>query len=1222
MRARRWRGLLRWSGWLLLAIVVLAAVALLAAPRLLDVPAVRAKLERTLSDAAGGRLTWDALDVRLLPTPRATIRGATAQIPGAVDARIEEAQVDLRLLALLAGRVELQHVRIVHAVVRVAVQASTDSAPAPRVDPITAYRNAVQPVADAVRRLAPSLSLSLEDATLHVSVPGLPDVVQVNLNAQGRTSAQGIALTATAAGKLWERIGLKAQLDYADLAAHVEAEGAGLKPQTLIDHYLAGAVVGLTLPQSSARAKLDTDGRKVFSAQLITDVPALTLMRDGAQVELQAVHIEADAKSSGADLEVQLKALRLGELVPAASGVLRVVSATGGKAEATLDVPALDLERLRALATTLAGNEPIVKGYLSRIRGGRVSDLHVSAQAASMDGLTDMKAIDVRLTLAGGAMLVPYVEQLVDEIGGEAALSAGVIRAKGVAGRLAQTRIANGTFEYDLSNEHMRIGSAFSLDLAQGVEVTRRLLSPSDRAQLDVLHTVSGRAEGQAAIALTPRDWKVNVAVTRSDSRVVVRGLPWPVSVREGQVTVTPTRVSVDGAAGALGTSTFRGAGAELVTAGRLRIDAAHGFATVALAPLLAWLREQEGLSDQLAPLQSVAGTAEVTLKRLSGRPDQPDTLNFDASVSPRQARVQLAGLPEPVQLDGGTLSVTPRTLRVDAVGAALLDARARVSASIADLRAKPLKVEASATDGAAGGQLITWVWERTQAPPRLLPKAATRFAVQRLTWSASGPIDVQASAALADGPALEADLSWEPESLNVRSLRIEDAESKATLRLAMRGRMLDWKFNGVLTGRSVASIFARVSGEHPGKLEGDFSATIDRDLRGRSTAHGRLTGQVLHLDALLGRPLRIPRIDIDASGDLVRINQATVEYEQQRATLRGQIRNGAAGPKIDADIDTPGIDIDALLPPAQHDEATAPTPKKKTPQALDIWPLAFEGTLRLRAGFLEYERRRVEPVIATLTLEPERVRLEAAQAMLCGVAFPFTAEITPRDIGVSGRVEAKQQQLATTARCLTEENVLLTGTFDLNATLHTRGKRDELLQNLQGLVDVHARDGKVMKFGLLGNILSAKSVTSVLKGQVNFGDQGFDYRSITLRGKIGDGQFRVVEGAFDSAAVGLAATGTVRLKDYNGNLTVLVAPFTTIDRITRSIPIIGYILGGALTSIAVGVTGDIRNPTVVPLDPRAITSELVGIFQRTLKLPSKLLEPLQRSATPAQPPR
>jgi hypothetical protein len=480
----------------------------------------------------------------------------------------------------------------------------------------------------------------------------------------------------------------------------------------------------------------------------------------------------------------------------------------------------------------------------------------------------------------------------------------------------------------------------------------------------------------------------------------------------------------------------------------------------------------------------------------------------------------------------------------------------------------------------------------------------------------------VRANAALAEGPNLETDLAWEPEALNVRTLRIEDKDSNATLGLAMRGRMLDWKFAGVLTGRSVASIFASSTGEHPGRLEGEFSATVDRDLRGRSTAHGRLTGQVLHLDALLGRPLRIPRIDLDADGDLVRIKEATIEYAQQRATLRGQVRNGPSGPRIDADIDTPGIVIDALLPSPEA-AATAPAPgTQKTPTALDIWPLAAEGEVRLRAGFLEYQRYRVEPVTATLTLEAERVRLDATQARLCGVAFPFTAELTPQDVGVSARIEAKGQQLGATVQCLSDQKVLLTGTFDLAAMLHTRGQRDELLQKMQGTVDAKARDGKVMKFGLLGNILSVKSVSSVLKGNVKLGDQGFDYRSITLRGKIADGQFQVQESAFDSPALGLAATGSVRLHDWDTKLTVLVAPFSRLDQLTRKIPIIGYILGGALTSIAVGVTGDIRNPTVVPLDPRAITAELVGIFQRTLNLPSKLLEPLQNNAKPAEAPR
>ncbi len=77
------------------------------------------------------------------------------------------------------------------------------------------------------------------------------------------------------------------------------------------------------------------------------------------------------------------------------------------------------------------------------------------------------------------------------------------------------------------------------------------------------------------------------------------------------------------------------------------------------------------------------------------------------------------------------------------------------------------------------------------------------------------------------------------------------------------------------------------------------------------------------------------------------------------------------------------------------------------------------------------------------------------------------------------------------------------------------------------------------------------------------------------------------------------------------------------MDRLARKVPILGYIMGGALTSLPVGVSGDIRNPLVVPLGPSAVTSELVGIFERTLKLPGHLL-PLERgdaSQGPASPP-
>jgi hypothetical protein len=72
-----------------------------------------------------------------------------------------------------------------------------------------------------------------------------------------------------------------------------------------------------------------------------------------------------------------------------------------------------------------------------------------------------------------------------------------------------------------------------------------------------------------------------------------------------------------------------------------------------------------------------------------------------------------------------------------------------------------------------------------------------------------------------------------------------------------------------------------------------------------------------------------------------------------------------------------------------------------------------------------------------------------------------------------------------------------------------------------------------------------------------------------------------------------------------------MVAPSARLDRMVRKIPVLGYVIGGAFTSIPVAVTGDIRKPIVAPLESRAIESEVMGVFERTFKLPGKIVEPL-----------
>ena len=289
------------------------------------------------------------------------------------------------------------------------------------------------------------------------------------------------------------------------------------------------------------------------------------------------------------------------------------------------------------------------------------------------------------------------------------------------------------------------------------------------------------------------------------------------------------------------------------------------------------------------------------------------------------------------------------------------------------------------------------------------------------------------------------------------------------------------------------------------------------------------------------------------------------------------------------------------------------------TPPWRGIWPLPLTGTLNVRAGFVQYQRYRAAPVAAKFVLEHERVHVTATEVAVCGISFPFVADLTPGGVVASVALEAKDRQLEATVRCLSEESALVTGTFDLRGELHTEGRRDELIDHLAGTLEVRIHEGEIRKLALLGNILALKNVTRLFsRGVPNIGNAGFHYREITATGSFGGGKFTLEQGALDSDAMGLVANGTVGLRDERADLTVLVAPFGSLDRLVRRLPLLGYVIGGALTSIPVGVSGSLRNPLVLPLGPEAVTSQLVGIFERTLKLPGKLLPSAKGGSKPA----
>jgi len=591
------------------------------------------------------------------------------------------------------------------------------------------------------------------------------------------------------------------------------------------------------------------------------------------------------------------------------------------------------------------------------------------------------------------------------------------------------------------------------------------------------------------------------------------------------------------------------------------------------------------------------------------------DILKTDAAVG-------LRDLPGPVRLTGGSVEIDPRTLKINRAALSMLDAQAQVSATISDYRTERSQAAASIAEGVVGDALLDWIWKLAQAPPHLKLKAPVRIAVRRIAWGPQRALELAATGRFGAGPEVAVEFGWTPEALDIRRAVIKDERSDATVALLAKGRLLEGRFTGTLHSTSIGA--ALKDAQVPsGNAAGDLRFAYDRDNPRRTTAEGHLKGESLDLAWLVRRPVKIARIDLATDDTTLRIREAAVDWAGQRATIRGEIRRSASGPVIDAQLDSPGLDLDVLLPRGDKTAAVAQPESASGPKvaASGLWPLPVTGRITARADFVQRGRRKVAPVAATLVLEERRARLDLTQVQWCGISLPLSVEATPQGLVASARITAQQQQLEKTAHCLTNEGVLITGDFDLKAEISAEGTIPHLLGSMKGTVTAEARNGKVMKFALLGNILSMQNVAALFeKGGPKLDAAGFPYRTIHVAGHFEKGRFIVDESAFRSDGLGLVATGWISLLDYQSRLTVLVAPFSRVDEFVRKVPLVGYIIGGAFTSVPVAVTGDIRDPRVVPLGPGAVTSELTGIFERTLKLPVKLIAPLDGSRE-AQPP-
>jgi hypothetical protein len=363
-----------------------------------------------------------------------------------------------------------------------------------------------------------------------------------------------------------------------------------------------------------------------------------------------------------------------------------------------------------------------------------------------------------------------------------------------------------------------------------------------------------------------------------------------------------------------------------------------------------------------------------------------------------------------------------------------------------------------------------------------------------------------------------------------------------------------------------------------------------------------------------LGEPLTIMEGSVNVSTEIsdnaihrkIDLKSTNLRWGKNSLTIAGEIRSTKYDLLLEMNLNADVLawnQIDVLFKHISKQKAQSKRPRRKT---------NLMGTFHVKSNSLLWDIYTVRPLEAEVRFTPQKVTVAVHRADICGISFRGLMNWSDQMLDLYFVPTASNYELAAMLTCLTAQRDLATGTYHLNGEILAKAKLEAITRSLTGQLAFSATDGRIYRFGLLAKLLAILNVTEIYRGEIPdlIGD-GFAYRTMTANAKLQGGKIIMQECAIDGVAMGIACEGEIDLTDQQMDLIILVAPFKTVDRIVEILPLIGNVLGGKLISIPFKAKGDLNDPTVYALPPTAVGSGILGILERTLKLPITIIQPV-----------
>ena len=824
-----------------------------------------------------------------------------------------------------------------------------------------------------------------------------------------------------------------------------------------------------------------------------------------------------------------------------------------------------------------------------------------------------MDALRFQAGLSGGSIHIPGADLALEEVGAEVTMAKGILEGKGIAARLGNARATGGSLRIGFADDDPPFHAEFQADadVAELPPLLRRLVQGGAfREELDRIREVRGDASGQ--VVLGERLSSIGVRFTASKVRLAAKydRIPFPVAVDGGRVSYDGASVAVTDLDGRVGKSSFSGVTGRLDLSKAMPLSVPSGRAHLDLGELYPWIISFDGIRGMGKEIRSLRGVADVGPLSLAGPLHGAGDWTFDAAGTLSGLELDTPLLPGPLSAPTGRFRIRPASATVSGFEASLLDAIVRGSAEFRYSGEGVLQA-AGSLEGEIGQEATGWASSRLQVPPEFAIHAPLSATAAVFSWEKGGRVSFKGDFHRPGGAELSVSLRQTPEELTIDSLVLRDTESAASLTLHLGPKDVRLNFKGALY-RSTAEKFAALPG-HPFRyLKGELTLSVDLESPGRSEATGTLEGEGIRIPWEPLDPLLIRSASLSAEGKKIRVVSSDLAWREIPFRLSGEGSFSGEGLEADVDVTTGDVPLERLLSQTPGPAKTAA--ESGGPPVADagyrLPKLPVRGVLRLRSDSIRYGRWTANSVTARGELGAESLHVEVSEGDLCGFPLQVSATLDSKGLAVELQTSASGKDLKAPLLCLLDQRIDATGSYQFATRLSARGGDPEaLLRSIEGTWELTARDGRIYKWSTLSKILALLNVTNVLRGKFpDFQEKGIPYKTARFRGEYKGRVLHLTEGTLNGPTIGLAGSGQVDFRTSQTDIKVLVSPFRTADWIIRKIPLVRYIMKKTFISVPFTVKGDYRDPSVW-FDPVGVGTGLLGIMERIIMLPVKILE-------------